>query len=143
MDNKVFYPPVDMGSNQLDRSGTTYPDTGFGAAIEDGTESGIDLNVQFIRNRPATFLMQVNGNAMTRAGIFNGDLVIVDRSVTAINGKIVIAILNGEMLIRRFEKKMNKVRLIPETNRLAPIDVDPSASDFSIWGVVTYCIHSL
>jgi DNA polymerase V len=87
--------------------------------------------------------MRVSGDAMTGAGIFNGDVVIVDRSVKAVNGKVIIATLNGEMLIRRFEKTFNKIRLVPETPKLSAIDVDLSGSEFSIWGVVTYVIHSL
>jgi DNA polymerase V len=117
--------------------------TGFGAAADDYMERGIDLNEQLIRNKPATFFMRVSGDSMTGAGIFNGDVVIVDRSVKASSGKVVIASLNGEMLIRRLEKNFNKLRLIPETPRLAPIDVDISGAEFSIWGVVTYVIHAL
>jgi DNA polymerase V len=78
---------------------------------------------------------------MVGAGIHDKDVVIVDRSLKAGNGRVVIATLNGEMLIRRLERNFNKIRLIPETNKLAPIDVDPSGAEFSIWGVVTYVIH--
>ncbi|GGB08777.1 LexA family protein [Puia dinghuensis] len=117
--------------------------TGFGAAADDYMERGIDLNEQLIRNKPATFFMRVSGDAMTGAGIFNGDVVIVDRSVKAVSGKVVIATLNGEMLIRRLEKNLNKLRLVPETPKLSPIDVDISGAEFSIWGVVTYVIHAL
>ena len=116
--------------------------TGFGAAADDYMERGIDLNEQLIRNKPATFFMRVSGDAMTGAGIFSGDVVIVDRSVKAVNGKVVIATLNGEMLIRRLEKNFNKIRLVPETSKLSPIDIDLSGSEFSIWGVVTYVIHT-
>ena len=117
--------------------------TGFGAAADDYMERGIDLNEQLVRNKPATFFMRVSGDAMTGAGIFNGDVVIVDRSVKAISGKVIIATLNGEMLIRRLEKTFNKIRLVPETANLSPIDVDLSGAEFSVWGVVTYVIHSL
>ncbi len=117
--------------------------TGFGAAADDYMERGVDLNEQLIRNKPATFFMRVTGDAMTGAGIFNGDVVIVDRSIKAVSGKVVIASLNGEMLIRRLEKNFNKLRLVPETPKLAPIDVDLSGAEFSIWGVVTYVIHAL
>jgi DNA polymerase V len=117
--------------------------TGFGAAADDYMERGIDLNEQLVRNKPATFFMRVSGDAMTGAGIFHGDVVIVDRSIKATSGKVIIATLNGEMLIRRFEKTFNKIRLVPETPKLSPIDVDLSGSEFSIWGVVTYVIHSL
>jgi DNA polymerase V len=114
--------------------------TGFGAAADDFAERGIDLNEQLIRNKPATFFMRVRGEAMIGAGIFDGDTVIVDRSIKPVTGKIVIAVLNGDMLIRRFEKTFNKLRLLPETERLAPIEIDPYA-EFSVWGVVTYVIH--
>jgi DNA polymerase V len=117
--------------------------TGFGAAADDYMERGIDLNEQLIRNKPATFFMRVSGDAMTGAGIFHGDVVIVDRSVKAVSGKVIIATLNGEMLIRRLEKTFNKIRLIPETPKLSAIDVDISGAEFSIWGVVTYVIHTL
>src|ERR1700743_1788854 len=117
--------------------------TGFGAAADDYMERGIDLNEQLVRNKPATFFMRVSGDAMTGAGIFNGDVVIVDRSVKAAIGNVVIDTLNGEMLIRRLEKTFNKLRLVPETPKLSPIDVDLSGADFSIWGVVTYVINSL
>jgi len=144
MNDEVFSPPVYNRSQQFGRWGITPPDVwGLSARVEDDMESGLDLNFHLIRNKPATFLMRVSGDAMTGAGIFNGDLVVVDRSLKAVDGKIVIAMLNGEMLIRRFEKTFNKIRLIPDTKRLAPIDIDLSVADFSIWGVVTYCIHSL
>ncbi|MHA4808283.1 LexA family protein [Flavitalea flava] len=116
--------------------------TGFGAAADDYMERGIDLNEQLIRNKPATFFMRVSGDAMTGAGIFNGDVVIVDRSLKAANGKVIIAILNGEMLIRRFEKTFSRIRLLPETDKLSPIDIDLSGAEFSVWGVVTYVIHT-
>src|ERR1700749_1957242 len=83
--------------------------TGFGAAADDYMERGIDLNEQLIRNKPATFFMRVSGDTMTGAGIFNGDVVIVDRSAKVVSGKVIIAVLNGEMLIRRFEKTFNKI----------------------------------
>jgi DNA polymerase V len=112
-----------------------------------GSENGqlkttMDLNEQLIRNKTSTFFMRVNGDAMIGSGIFNGDLIIVDRSINVSNGRVIIAVLNGEMLIRRFEKNYNKIRLLPDTNRLSAIDVDPSGAEFSIWGVVTYVIHA-
>ncbi|MEO8721464.1 MAG: translesion error-prone DNA polymerase V autoproteolytic subunit [Ginsengibacter sp.] len=115
--------------------------TGFGAPTDDYMERGIDLNEQLIRNKPATFFMRVNSNAMHYAGIFKNDVVIIDRSLKPVSGKVIIASLNGEMLIRRFEKIQNKVRLLPEADKLSPIEVDTSCCDFSIWGVVTYVIH--
>lgn len=116
--------------------------TGFGAAADDYAERGIDLNEQLIRNKPATFFFRMNGDAMVDAGIFNGDSLIVDRSIKPVNGKVVIAVLNGEMLVRRLEQSINKIRLIPETKKLAVIEVDPYA-EFCVWGVVVFAIHAL
>lgn len=142
MDGEIFYGAAYKGSKRFSQQEVkTANATGFTAAADDYMERGIDLNEQLVRNKPATFFMRVKGDAMTGAGIFDGDIVIVDRSIKAANGKVVIATLNGEMLIRRFEKTFNKIRLIPETSKLAPIDVDVSASEFSVWGVVTFNIH--
>ena len=144
MEGEITYNAAYRGSKRFSQWNVEHANaTGFGAAADDYMERGIDLNEQLIRNKPATFIMKVSGEAMIDAGIFNGDIVIVDRSLKAVNGKIVIAMLNGEMLIRRLEKTFNKIRLIPETRKLSPIDVDLSAADFSIWGVVTYCIHAV
>jgi DNA polymerase V len=116
--------------------------TGFGSAGDDYAERGIDLNEQLIKNKPATFFFKMRGNAMIGAGIHDGDTLVVDRSITKVNGRVVIANLNGEMLVRRLEQTINKVRLIPETNQLAVIDVDPYVQ-FMIWGVVIYSIHGV
>lgn len=125
------------------RDAATTKGTGFTAGADDYAERGIDLNEQLVRNKPATFFLRVNGDSMQNAGIHSGDVVIVDRSLKPVSGKIVIVTLNGEMLIRRLEISFGKLRLIPETSRLAPIDVDPSGAEFSIWGVVTYVIHAV
>ncbi|MEP7238199.1 MAG: translesion error-prone DNA polymerase V autoproteolytic subunit [Ferruginibacter sp.] len=116
--------------------------TGFGAAADDYMERGIDLNEQLIRNKPATFFMKVSGNSMVDAGIYDGDIVIVDRSLKPQNGKIVIAVIDGDMLIRRYEKTINSLRLIPETAKLSPIDVS-EFMDFKIWGVVICIIRNV
>ena len=144
MDGEIFYGAAYKGSKRFSQLEVkTANATGFTAAADDYMERGIDLNEQLVRNKPATFFMRVKGDAMIGAGIFDGDIVIVDRSIKAANGKVVIATLNGEMLIRRFEKTFNKIRLLPETNKLAPIDIDTSCSEFSVWGVATYVIRDL
>ncbi len=117
--------------------------SGFGAAADDYAERGIDLNEQLIRNKPATFFFRMNSDAMVDASILMGDVLIVDRSIKAQSGQVIVASLNGELMIRRLEKNFNKVRLIPETKKLAPIDVDLNFCEFAVWGVVTYVIHSL
>lgn len=143
MDEGVFFNAAYTGTKEFDQHNVrTANATGFGAAADDFAERGIDLNEQLIRNKPATFFMRVSGDAMINAGIHDGDVVIVDRSIKPASGKVIIAILNGDMLIRRLEKTINKVRLIPETPKLSPIEVDPFA-EFTVWGVVTYVIHQI
>lgn len=144
MDGEMFYGAAYKGSKQFEqRDVKTANATGFGAAADDYAERGIDLNEQLVGNKPSTFFMRVRGDAMIGAGIHDGDIVIVDRSLKVVSGKVVIAVLNGEMLIRRFEKTFNKIRLVPETSKLSAIEVDTVNGEFSIWGVVTYSIHSL
>ena len=143
MDTNPFQPASYKGTRDFSQQQLkTANATGFGAAADDYAERGIDLNEQLIRNKPATFFMRVNSDAMVGAGIHNGDVIIVDRSLEAKSGKVVVAVLNGEMLVRRLERSFNKLRLLPETKKLAPIDVDPFA-EFSVWGVVTYVIHQV
>jgi DNA polymerase V len=143
MDGEVFYGAAYRGSKQFTQQQVrTAGATGFGAATDDFAERGIDLNEQLVKNKPATFFMRVRGDAMIGAGIFDGDVVIVDRSLKPASGKVVIATLNGEMLIRRLEQQFNRVRLVPETPKLSPIEIDPYG-EFSVWGVVTFVIHKL
>jgi len=143
MEDELYYNPAYKGSKKYNQWEVKTADaTGFGAAADDYMERGIDLNEQLIHNKPATYFMRVRGNAMVDAGIHDGDIVIVDRSVKAVSGKVIIAVLNGEMLIRRMEKTFNKLRLIPETPKLATIEIDASCDSFEVWGVVTWVIHA-
>jgi len=136
-----FFNAAYRGSKQFSQQEVkTANATGFGAAADDYAERGIDLNEQLIKNKPATFFMKVRGNSMVGAGINNGDIVIVDRSVSPVNGKIVIAIVDGEMLIRRLEKTMNRMRLIPEGAKLSALELG-EFNEAKVWGVVTYVIH--
>jgi DNA polymerase V len=141
MDEEQFYESAYKGSKHYTQQETrTANATGFGAAADDYMDRGIDLNEQLIINKPATFFMRVSGNSMVNAGIYDDDIVIVDKSIKAQNGKIVIAVLDGELLIRRYERTLNKLRLVPETNKLSPIEIG-EFSDCKIWGVVTCVIR--
>ncbi len=143
MDTNSFSSAAYKGSKNFTQHNIkTANATGFNAAADDYAERGIDLNEQLVKNKPATFFMRVNGDAMIGAGIRNGDVIIVDRSLEPRNGKVIIAVVNGEMLIRKLEKHINKIRLVPASHKLSPIEVDAS-SNFYVWGVVTYVIHSL
>ncbi|RYD94399.1 MAG: LexA family transcriptional regulator [Sphingobacteriales bacterium] len=104
------------------------------------SEPGIDLNEQLVRNKTTTYFMRVHSDAMSGAGIQEGAIVIVDRSLEPASGKVVIASVNGELLIRRLEKQgPHKARLLP-ASKLAPIALE-HYSEKMIWGVVTYVIN--
>src|SRR4029453_9161528 len=110
MEGEEFFGSAYKGSKQFRQQEVkTANATGFGAAADDYMERGIDLNEQLVRNKPATFFMRVSGISMINAGIYDGDIVIVDRSIKPQNGKIVIAVIDGEMLIRRYERTMNSL----------------------------------
>jgi len=143
MDRDHYTKPTYQGTkNFTQQQVKTANATGFGAAADDYSERGIDLNEQLIRNKPATYFFRMKGDAMREAGIFDGDVLIVDRSIKLSNGKVIVAILNGELLVRRYHQNFSSAFLIPENNRYKPINLS-EFSDFSLWGVVTYVIHSL
>lgn len=143
MHEEEFYGAAYKGSKQFNQQETkTANATGFGAAADDYMDRGIDLNEQLIKNKPATYFFKMKGDAMKNAGIFDHDILVVDRSVQLSNGKIIVAILNGEMLVRRFHKNFTSAFLIPENDRYKTINL-AEFNDFSVWGIVTYSIHSL
>jgi len=113
---------------------------GFPSPAEDFMEKRLDLNDYLIKNQASTFLVRVRGNSMVNAGIFDGDLLIIDRSIEARDGKVVLGVLNGEFTIKRICKKEKKLYLIPENEEFKPIEITEEM-DFQIWGVVTYSIH--
>jgi len=138
-----FYGTAYKGSKQFTQQEVkTANATGFGAAADDYMERGIDLNEQLIKNKPATYFFRMKGDAMTGIGIFDNDVLIVDRSLKLANGKIIVAVLNGELLVRRFHKNFSSSFLIPENSRYKTINL-AEFSDFIVWGVVTYIIHAV
>jgi DNA polymerase V len=141
MEGEEFYGAAYKGSkNFTQQQVKTANATGFGAAADDYAERGIDLNEQLIRNKPATFFFKMKGDAMKEAGIFDGDTLIVDRSLKLVNGKVIVAILNGELLVRRFHKNFSSAFLIAENERYKNINL-AEFTNFSVWGIVTYTIH--
>ena len=141
MDTDEFFGAAYKGSKQFNQKEVkTANATGFGAAADDYMERGIDLNEQLIKNKPATYFFRMKGDAMKEAGIFDNDVLIVDRSLKLAEGKIIIAVLNGELLVRRFHKNFSSAFLIPENSRYKNINL-AEFNDFTVWGIVTYVIH--
>jgi len=115
---------------------------GFPSPADDLCEGTLDLNEYLVPHKASTFFVRVTGESMTGIGIFPGDMLIVDRSLTPTYGRIVIAILNGELTVKRLEKEGNRVLLCAENEDYPDIKVSES-DDFTIWGIVTNVIRSL
>jgi DNA polymerase V len=115
---------------------------GFPSPAEDYQEHKLDLNNLLIKRPSSTFFVRVSGDSMTGAGIFDGDLLVVDRSLPAADRKIVIAVVNGEFTVKRLRRRGEGMVLQPENPAFRETVIAPGM-DFSVWGVVMYCIHKL
>lgn len=112
---------------------------GFPSPARDYYNGGIDLNRLLIHDRTSTFLMRVAGNSMAASGISHGDEVIVDRALAPKAGSVVIAVLDGEMVIRRLVEHRGAMVLCSDEQ--TPDEAGATAEETSIWGVVTRCLH--
>jgi DNA polymerase V len=114
---------------------------GFPSPATDYCERKLDLNELCIKKPAATYFVRAQGDSMIDAGIFSGDVIVVDRSIDAAHGDIVIASFNGEFLIKKLETNPT-TRLVPMNSEHDPIDI-PEGADLEIFGVATTVIHSL
>ncbi|PNU21212.1 UV protection and mutation protein [Geothermobacter hydrogeniphilus] len=114
---------------------------GFPSPASDYCERALDLNELCIRTPAATYFVRAQGDSMIEAGIFSGDVLVVDRSLEAKHGDIVIAEFNGELTVKKLELRP-RTRLVPMNDHHAPIPI-PEGAELEIFGVVTTVIHSL
>ena len=112
---------------------------GFPSPATDYIEDDVDLNTHLIKNAPATFIIRVQGKSMADVGIYDGDLLIVDRSINPKNSSTVIANVNEELVVKTFIKGKNSNYLASGLNKIE-LSENPNVI---IWGVVTYVIHKL
>jgi DNA polymerase V len=119
---------------------TSSVSAGFPSPAEDHIDRKLDLNELLIRHPVSTFFVRVDGDSMKDASINHDDILVVDRSLEAKNGKIVIAIVNGELTVKRLERNHTSCKLVPANPDCTPIVITED-TDFSIWGVVTSVIH--
>jgi DNA polymerase V len=115
---------------------------GFPSPADEYIEGKLDLNRYLVHHPTATFFVRVAGNSMTGAGIHEGDLLIVDRSLEPRNGRVIIAVINGELLVKRLKIEGKQPYLIAEHQDYPPLAIT-EAMEFQIWGVVTNVIHPL
>lgn len=115
---------------------------GFPSPAADFIDVSIDLNKHLIKHPSATFYARAKGDSMKDAGIFDGDLLIVDKSIDPADGKIAICYVNGEFTVKRIKKEKGEVWLIPANTAYQPIKMEEGSS-LTIWGIVTHVIKSL
>ena len=115
---------------------------GFPSPADDYIEKNLDLNEYLIKHPSATFFVRVEGNSMVNAGIHNGDILIVDRSLEPVDKRIIVAVIDGELTVKRIQLRGGKLFLVPENEGFEPIEVT-EGTDFQVWGVVTLAIHSV
>ncbi len=115
---------------------------GFPSPAADYEEGKLDLNRHLIRNPAATFFVRVTGDSMVQAGIHSGDLLVVDRSIEPRDKNVVIAVVNGELTVKRIRIRKNGLTLEAENEAYQSQEINDEI-EFEVWGVVTNVIHAL
>ena len=115
---------------------------GFPSPATDYIEEDIDLNIHLIKNTPATFIIRVQGKSMSNVGIYDGDLLIVDKSLKPKNFSTVIANVHDELVVKSFIKEKDSQFLSSRSKNFKDKIIINKESNIFIWGVVTYVIHS-
>lgn len=114
---------------------------GFPSPAQDYFDGSLDLNEHLIKDRTSTFIVRVSGDSMIGAGISDGDELVVDRAITPAHGNVVVAILDGELTVKRLELERGGGVLLRAENANYPTIRVRELSDLRIWGVVTVCLH--
>ena len=137
--DKIFKPEL---SKQTLSVFSAMISAGFPSPAADYEEGNLDLNKYLVKNPAATFFVRVSGDSMTGAGVHDGDLLIVDRSKEPVSGKVVIAVLDGELTVKRLRIQRGKYTLEPENDNYPVLKITKD-NEFEVWGVVTNVIHPL
>ena len=115
---------------------------GFPSPADDFKEIRISLDKELVKNKEATFYARVDGDSMIGAGLEDGDLLVIDRSLNPENGKIAVCLIDGEFTVKRIKKEKNKLYLMPENKKYEPIELKEE-NELIIWGVVEYVIKKV
>lgn len=115
---------------------------GFPSPADDFKEIRISLDRELVKNRDSTFYARVSGESMIGAGLDDGDLLVIDRSLDPKNGKIAVCLIDGEFTVKRIKKEKNKFYLMPENNQYKPIELK-KGNELTIWGLVEYVIKKV
>ena len=141
-ENKLefFIPKKENGLGQwLAEEGIS---AGFPSPADDFKETRISLDRELVKNKEATFYARVSGDSMVGAGLDDGDLLVIDRSLNPENGKIAVCLVDGEFTVKRIKKEKKKLYLMPENKKYKPIELKEE-NELIIWGVVEYVIKKV
>jgi len=114
---------------------STKVSAGFPSPAADYVDRSLDINEYLVRNPVSTFFFPVEGDSMEGAEIFDGDILVVDRSIKASHGHIVVAFVNGERLVKRLYHRAGKVALVAENSKYPPLVIH-DGNELTVWGVV-------
>ena len=115
---------------------------GFPSPADDYVSDHLDLNEHLIAHKEATFFLRAQGHSMMGAGIHDGDLLVVDRSLTPVHGHVVIAVVDGEFTVKRLYKRAGRIKLLAENPDFAAMEFS-DGQELQIWGIVMYVVHCL
>ena len=115
---------------------------GFSSPAADFEELKLSLDHLLVKNREATFYAKASGNSMIGAGIDDGDILVIDRSLEPRNNAIAVCLIDGEFTVKRIKKDNDEVYLIPENSQYQPIKIEEE-NELIIWGIVTYAIKQM
>jgi len=137
----VSRPETRAGAVPLPLCGARVP-AGFPSPADDFVEDTLDLNTFLVRHPAATFFVRVQGDSMVEAGIHSGDILIVDRALEARDRSVVVAVVDGELTVKRLRRMGRRTFLVAENPAYPALELVPGM-DIRVWGVVTHVIHTL
>ena len=141
-ENKLefFIPKKENGLGQwLAEEGIS---AGFPSPADDFKETRISLDRELVKNKEATFYARVSGDSMVGAGLDDGDLLVIDRSLNPENGKIAVCLIDGNFTVKRIKKEKYKLFLVPENEKYKKIEIKEE-NELIIWGIVEYVIKKV
>lgn len=138
---KAWLPSLLPSALRIPLFGHAIP-AGFPSPADDYVEDRLDLNQLLIQNKAATFFLRVKGDSMDNAGIHDGDIIVVDRSIEATDRAVVVAVVDGELTVKRLVLRNGVAELHAENPKYAPIRFR-EGQELTIWGVVTSSVHAV
>ena len=115
---------------------------GFPSPAEDFADPTLDLNRYVIKNPASTFYARITGDSMEGAGISDGDIVVIDKSLEPKDGSVAVCFIDGEFTLKRIKLEKGKLLLMPANPKFHPIEITEE-NHFVVWGIVTYIIKEL